>query len=446
MCSANIFLNKDGTAKLGDLNVSKVAKAGLLSTQTGTPYYASPEVWKDKPYNSSSDIWSLGCVLYEMICLRPPFLANDMEELYEKVCKGKYPDIPDNYSFDLRRVLSLMLQVKPSRRPNTKELLQLNEVKNKIEELYFDVGEIPNSKMGIRNSLLNTIKMPKEFVDLTRKLPKPNYSCDRPIFKTRYPEFGTSDGRLMMSEDEDDVCNFQSIKGSSPRSKILKPLKKQSRKQGTRNRISLKDKKEIKKSMKNAKRVISRHMNHLPQISNDMTIAASYINSKDNYSNLNLPSLSQNNSKSRNSPSAKQSIDSTRKVYPCAPKNIINFKLKAKKRPQHKMPPSKNLNSRGSDGLQNSIFRNHRKRYSNRMGINLKSYKVNVYNIGINSTLNNSINNDSVSPRPNVSNQSLRSSKRSIQRPYYDILSRSALKNSLSGPNSPEASRLSKER
>ncbi len=47
MKSANIFLYKDGTAKLGDLNVSKVAKKGLLYTQTGTPYYASPEVLKD---------------------------------------------------------------------------------------------------------------------------------------------------------------------------------------------------------------------------------------------------------------------------------------------------------------------------------------------------------------------------------------------------------------
>jgi NIMA (never in mitosis gene a)-related kinase 1/4/5 len=73
--SANIFLSKSGDAKLGDLNVSKVAKKGLLYTQTGTPYYASPEVWKDLPYDSKSDIWSLGCVLYEMITLKPPFRA-----------------------------------------------------------------------------------------------------------------------------------------------------------------------------------------------------------------------------------------------------------------------------------------------------------------------------------------------------------------------------------
>jgi len=61
--SANVFLNRDGSCKLGDMNVSKVAKQGMLHTQTGTPYYASPEVWRDQPYDLKSDIWSLGCVV-----------------------------------------------------------------------------------------------------------------------------------------------------------------------------------------------------------------------------------------------------------------------------------------------------------------------------------------------------------------------------------------------
>ncbi len=64
---ANLFLTKAGVIKLGDLNVSKVAKKGMLRTQTGTPYYACPEVWQDKPYDHRGDIWSLGCVIYEMI-------------------------------------------------------------------------------------------------------------------------------------------------------------------------------------------------------------------------------------------------------------------------------------------------------------------------------------------------------------------------------------------
>ena len=72
--SANIFLYNDMKAKLGDMNVSKVTnQKGLNYTQTGTPYYASPEVWKDEPYDIKSDVWSLGCVIYEMVTLKPPF-------------------------------------------------------------------------------------------------------------------------------------------------------------------------------------------------------------------------------------------------------------------------------------------------------------------------------------------------------------------------------------
>jgi len=92
--SANVFLFKDWTAKLGDMNVSKLANyKGLNYTQTGTPYYASPEVWRDEPYDLKSDIWSLGCVIYEMITLKPPFRADDMQGLYKKVIKGHYPKL-----------------------------------------------------------------------------------------------------------------------------------------------------------------------------------------------------------------------------------------------------------------------------------------------------------------------------------------------------------------
>lgn len=70
------------------MNVSKLAKKELLITQTGTPYYASPEVWKDQPYDYKSDIWSLGCVLYEICSLKPPFRADDMEGLFNKVTQG----------------------------------------------------------------------------------------------------------------------------------------------------------------------------------------------------------------------------------------------------------------------------------------------------------------------------------------------------------------------
>lgn len=115
---ANIFLSKNGLVKLGDLNVSKIAKAGIMNTQTGTPYYASPEVWKDQPYDKSSDIWSLGAVLYEMIALSPPFTAKDMKGLYNRVIKGVYPKLPNQYSSDLSSMVASLLKVDPKKRPS----------------------------------------------------------------------------------------------------------------------------------------------------------------------------------------------------------------------------------------------------------------------------------------------------------------------------------------
>jgi NIMA (never in mitosis gene a)-related kinase 1/4/5 len=107
---ANIFLNRDGTVKLGDLNVSKVAQyGGLLFTQTGTPYYASPEVWKDQPYDYKSDIWSLGCLIYEMASLYPPFRAQNMDLLYKKVLSGQYPPIPNHFTGELSNLIGTML-------------------------------------------------------------------------------------------------------------------------------------------------------------------------------------------------------------------------------------------------------------------------------------------------------------------------------------------------
>ncbi len=87
--SANVFLSKDMLVRIGDMNVSRLArKDGLNYTQTGTPYYASPEVWRDEPYDFKSDMWSLGCVSFEMACLKPPFQAPDMNTLYKKVLRG----------------------------------------------------------------------------------------------------------------------------------------------------------------------------------------------------------------------------------------------------------------------------------------------------------------------------------------------------------------------
>ncbi|CAD8111031.1 unnamed protein product [Paramecium sonneborni] len=118
--SAKIFLiNND--VKLGDLNVSKVIKEGLLYTQTGKPYYASSEVWKDHPYDCKSDIWLLGCVLFEITALKLPFQAQDMDNLYKK---GQYKKLSKSFSQDLHNLIRMMLYISTSLRPNISQLLQ----------------------------------------------------------------------------------------------------------------------------------------------------------------------------------------------------------------------------------------------------------------------------------------------------------------------------------
>ena len=171
MKSANVFLFSNGCAKLGDLNVSKVARRGLGYTQTGTPYYASPEVWKDKPYDHKSDVWSLGCVLYEMITLRPPFRAKDMEGLFNKVCKGQYSRIPDRFSEDLFKIVQYLLQVNSIQRPSCEQILQHPIILKRIEYFKSFGSEDENED----KCLLKTIHMPKNLLFLSDKLPKPNY-------------------------------------------------------------------------------------------------------------------------------------------------------------------------------------------------------------------------------------------------------------------------------
>ena len=171
MKSANVFLFSDGSAKLGDLNVSKVARKGLGYTQTGTPYYASPEVWKDQPYDNKSDIWSLGCVLYEMITLHPPFRAENMEGLYNKVIRGQYKKISNKFSPDLAEIVSLLIQVDPNNRPSCDELLNNPIIRKRIDYFKAFAGDEENEDLA----LLKTINIPKNLLFLTDKLPQPNY-------------------------------------------------------------------------------------------------------------------------------------------------------------------------------------------------------------------------------------------------------------------------------
>ena len=230
--SANVFLNKDGTVKLGDMNVSKVSKDGFLKTQTGTPYYASPEVWKETKYTNKSDIWSLGCVIYEAITLKPPFFASDMQGLYERVMDGKFLPIPKIYSKELSDLVEAMLSDEPDTRPSCQEILESDVVESKKKTSVIKKSE---------SLLLRPIKLPEDFSLITSCLPSPDYedsnednlnSGERsgrlPSIRMHSPKFRVSLHRSIENSND----RLKRIKDVylSPQKYALSPKNKSSRK------------------------------------------------------------------------------------------------------------------------------------------------------------------------------------------------------------------------
>jgi len=157
---ANIFMTRDkAQVKLADMNVSIVTSSGMARTQTGTPYYASPEVWQEKPYSAKCDIWSLGCVLYEMASLRPPFVSHDLKALKRNIIAGVYKRVPIQYSNDLENFIRLCLKVDPRDRLSASDLLEndLLKKRNSLKE------QLNNDSVNLSSSGSYSCKMIGKF-------------------------------------------------------------------------------------------------------------------------------------------------------------------------------------------------------------------------------------------------------------------------------------------
>ncbi|KAM8726139.1 serine/threonine-protein kinase Nek2 [Acanthopagrus schlegelii] len=133
---ANIFLDIRQNVKLGDFGLARILNhdTSFAKTFVGTPYYMSPEQMNRMSYNEKSDIWSLGCLLYELCALSPPFTAYNQKELSEKIKEGKFRRIPYRYSEELNVLLSKMLNLKDYLRPSVESILQSSLLADAVAE------------------------------------------------------------------------------------------------------------------------------------------------------------------------------------------------------------------------------------------------------------------------------------------------------------------------
>ena len=141
----NILLNKTRkVVKIGDFGISKILSSkSKANSVIGTPCYISPELCEGKPYNQKSDIWALGCVLYELATLKKAFEASNLPALVLKIMKGNFNPISERYSEDFKNLILSMLQIDPAKRPTLPQIMAQPVVVNALFNLRTDLGRVP---------------------------------------------------------------------------------------------------------------------------------------------------------------------------------------------------------------------------------------------------------------------------------------------------------------
>ena len=150
--SLNIFLKQENDVRVGDLGVAKVLNNTFFAkTFIGTPYYLSPEICEDKPYNDKSDVWALGCILYELCTYKHPFTARSQGGLILKILNS-YPDpIYHGYSEELKNLINIIFDKDFEKRPSCLDILKMKFVIEKAKHLgiYNDIkSSFPDIEMN----------------------------------------------------------------------------------------------------------------------------------------------------------------------------------------------------------------------------------------------------------------------------------------------------------
>jgi len=186
----NIFLTKDLDIKIGDFGVAKIlTQTGFAKTVIGTPYYLSPELCDELPYNDKSDVWALGCILYELCTYEHPFNAKCQASLVLKIIQSTPQPISKIYNENLQKLINLILDKNHLTRPSCNDILKISYVVEKAKQLglyekirclypeFVLTKKIVKSKNNCVNSCIN-------ITEIKKNSKRDDNSDDKRILKT----------------------------------------------------------------------------------------------------------------------------------------------------------------------------------------------------------------------------------------------------------------------
>ena len=180
--------------KIGDFGIAKVlaSTADMAQTVVGTPYYLSPELCENRPYNSKSDVWALGCVLYELLTLEHAFKGGNMAALILNIIRGGYDPLPNDESRcsdSLKGLVNKMLQRDFNDRPTTKEILNTQMVQHEMDRMGI-TPPTPSRRKRAEPAVINEANPTNECIveseDSDDDIAPPSYSPPQELAKPRH--------------------------------------------------------------------------------------------------------------------------------------------------------------------------------------------------------------------------------------------------------------------